>query len=146
MPTYSKPADNADEAREALRAFAHATRAINDPTDIYSILGAVTSGLASLAQALHQLGEFHDGPRSRWALVGDDHRAGRAASYQVSWELHRSAEMLQQVTDGVARAHEIEATIAYDPRRNAASANLAGTGRRLSDSVSEPLSGPGVSL
>jgi hypothetical protein len=32
----------------------------------------------------------------------------------VSWELHRAAEMVHQVAEGIDRAHEIEATIAYD--------------------------------
>ena len=48
----------------------------------------------------------------------DERRSARrpGASYQVSWELHRAAEMIHQVADGVDRAHEIEATIAYDIR------------------------------
>ena len=46
-------------------------------------------------------------------MNGDPH-AGRAASYRESWELHRAAEMIHQVAECVDRAHEIEATIAYD--------------------------------
>ena len=46
--------------------------------------------------------------------MNGDPNAGRAASYKVSWELHRAAEMVHQVAECVDRAHEVEATIAYD--------------------------------
>jgi hypothetical protein len=114
MPTFTNPNDDAEEAREALRGLAHATRSIADPTDIYPVLGSLTNGLASLAQALHQLGDFHDGPARKRTWSTNDARKGRSASYQVSWELHRAAEMLRQVADSIDRAHEVEATIAYD--------------------------------
>ena len=45
-----------------------------------------------------------------------DQREGRAASYKVSWDLHRAAEMLHQVAETIDHAHAVEATIAYDVR------------------------------
>ncbi|MGN6130483.1 MAG: hypothetical protein ACTHOK_09110 [Nocardioidaceae bacterium] len=114
MPTFTKPSLDADEAIEALRGLAHATRSIDDPTEIYPVLGSLSSGLASLEQVLHQLGQFHDDTVNRRALVTGDPRAGRAASYQVAWELHRAAEIVHQVAAGLDRAHEVEATIAYN--------------------------------
>lgn len=114
MPTFKDPAADADELREAVRGLAHATRSIEDPTSIYSVLGSISSALASLSQSLHQLGDFHDGPTRKQAWTNGDPNAGRAASYKVSWELHRSAEMVHQVAECVNRAHEVEATIAYD--------------------------------
>ena len=116
MPTFSDPANDADELREAARGLAHATRRIEDPQAVYSVLGSVSSALASLTQTLHQLGGFHDGPGTSAAWVAGDPHAGRAGSYRVSWELHRAAEMARQVADCVNRAHEIEAAIAYDVR------------------------------
>lgn len=62
---------------------------------------------------LHQLGDCHNGPATKTALMNGDPHAGRA-SYRVSWELQRAAEMIHQVAVTVDRAHEIEATIAYD--------------------------------
>ena len=62
MPTFNDPVADADELREAVRGLAHATRSIEDPTSIYSVLGSISSALASLSQSLHQLGDFHDGP------------------------------------------------------------------------------------
>jgi hypothetical protein len=109
-----RPHTHADEAREALRQLAHATRHVEDPTEIYPVLGELTNGLASLAQSLHQIADFHEGPAHKRAWVTGDARSGRAASYQVAWELHRAAEMVHQVATGIDRAHEVEATIAYD--------------------------------
>ena len=114
MPSFNDPVADADEFREAVRGLAHATRSIEDPTSIYSVLGSISSALASLSQSLHQLGDFHDGPSRKQAWMDGDLNAGRAASYKVSWELHRAAEMVHQVAECVDRAHEVEATIAYD--------------------------------
>jgi len=116
MPTFSDPVADADELREAVRGLAHATRSVDDPTAIYPVLGSISTALASLSQALHQLGDFQDGPTCKQAWMNGDAHAGRAASYGESWELHRAAEMIHQVAECVDRAHEIEATIAYDVR------------------------------
>jgi hypothetical protein len=116
MPTFSRASADAEEASEALRGLAHATQLIDDPTEIYAVIGSLSLGLACLEQALHQLRQFHDGPVHRRAGVTEDARTGRAASYQVAWELHRAAEIVHQVAAGLDRAHENEATIAYDPR------------------------------
>ena len=113
MPIYNDPVAKADELRETVRGLAHATRSIEDPTSIYSVLGSISSALASLTQSLHQLGDFHEGAATRTAWMNGEGQAGRASSYRVSWELHRAAEMLHQVADCVNRAHEIEATITY---------------------------------
>jgi hypothetical protein len=114
MPSLNDPVVDADELREAVRGLAHATLHIDNPTSIYPVLGAVSSALASLSQSLHQLGDFHDGPSRKQGWMNGDPNAGRAASYKVSWELHRAAEMVHQVAECVDRAHEVEATIAYD--------------------------------
>lgn len=114
MPTFNDPVADADELREAVRGLAHATRSIDDPTSLYPVLGALSSALASLSQSLHQLGQFHDGSTRKQAWMNGDANAGRTASYRESWELHRAAEMTHQVAECVDRAHEIEATIAYD--------------------------------
>lgn len=116
MPTFDRPRTHADEAHEALRQLAHATRHVEDPTEIYPVLGELSNGLASLAQSLHQIADFHEGPAHNRTWVTGDPRTGRAASYQVAWELHRAAEMVHQVAAGIDRAHEVEATIPYDVR------------------------------
>lgn len=116
MAIHNRPRTHADEAHEALRLLAHATRTVEDPTEIYPVLGELSNGLASLAQSLHQIADFHEGPARKRTWVTGDPRTGHAASYQVAWELHRAAEMVHQVAAGIDRAHEVEATIAYHIR------------------------------
>ncbi len=117
MPTSGGHSAHADEARDALRMLAHATRHLDDATEIYPILGALTTGLESLAQSLHQIGAFHEAPAFERTWASGNPRAWRAASYEVAWELHRAAEMVHQVATGLDRAHETEATIDYSPRK-----------------------------
>lgn len=98
-----------------MRALAHATRTIDDPADVYNVLGTMSQALASIGQMLHQLGAFHDNLQRRdiRPVVADSVRGRRSTSYQVSWELHRAAEMTRQVGAAVSHAHELEARIAY---------------------------------
>ena len=113
MPTFENPAADADEVQTALRALAHATRSIEDPRQIYSVLGSLTSAVASLSQSLHQIAAFHDGSPRRAAWVPESSAKARSASYRVSWDLHRAGEMLRQVGETIANAHEAEAILAY---------------------------------
>lgn len=115
MPTFNDPSADAAEARQALRGLAHATRAIEDPSTVYELLGAISQSLASLEQTLHQIASCHDNLRRRDVrpVVAESPRAGTAASYQVSWEVHRAAAMTHQVAAAIDHAHEIEARIAY---------------------------------
>ena len=135
MPTFSRPSVDADEALEALRGLAHATRSIGEPREIYAVLGSLSSGLASLAQVLRQLGQFHDRAIRQHARLTGDPCHGRAAVYQVAWELHRVAEIVHRVAAGLDRAHEVEATIAYHVRVVPTPAADKG-----------PAAGPGLSL
>ncbi|GAB2446919.1 hypothetical protein GCM10027062_30510 [Nocardioides hungaricus] len=112
MPTSENPAAAADQAQAALRALAHATRSVEDPRQIYSVLGSLTSAVASLSQSLHQVARFHDGAtKSVWAT--DHSPNGRAAAYQVAWELHRAGEMLHQIGECIANAHNAESSLTY---------------------------------
>ena len=116
MPTFEDPAARADEVQNSLRALAHATRLINDPRQIYSVLGSLTSAVTSLSQSLHQLAAFHDGAAAAGVWVAGDLRTGRAAAYQVSWELHRAGETLRQISEAIEHAHDAEAQITYVSR------------------------------
>lgn len=116
MPTFEDPVADADEAQRALRGLAHATRSIDDPRQIYPVLGSLTSAVASLSQSLHQIASFHDGPARKSTWVSTDSHTARSAAYQASWELHRSAEMLRHVVESIGHAHEAEATIDYSHR------------------------------
>lgn len=117
MPTFEDPAADASEAHTALRALAHATRSIDDLRQIYSVLGSLTSAIASLSQSLDQLAALHDDADTKGAWVADAYsHAGRAAAHQMSWELHRASDILHQVSESVASAHNAEAQITYTHR------------------------------
>lgn len=135
MPTFENPEVDANEVQAALRALAYATRRVEDPRQIYSVLGSLTAAVASLSQCLHQLGEAHDNPMRPASWAPSEGRAGRAAAYRVSWELHRAAEMLRQVGDVIAIAHSTESTITYIPRNTPARCEVPLRGK-----------GPGMSL
>lgn len=115
MPTFNDPTEDAEEARQALRGLAHATRNLADPSVVYDLLGVLSQAITSMAQTLNQIGGFHDNLKRRdiRPVVADSARTGNAASYQVSWELLRAAEMARQIAKTVDHAQEIEARIAY---------------------------------
>lgn len=113
MPTFDDAAADAHEVQTALRALAHATRAIDDPRQIYPVLGSLTSAVASLSQSMHQVAAFHDDRAKKSEWVPERSANARAASYRASWELHRAGEMLRQVGETIGHAHEAEAALAY---------------------------------
>ena len=131
MTTFNDPVADAAEVRESVRGLAHATRNVQDPTAIYDVIGSLSSALGSLAQTLQQLGATHDrlSATSGPVPIG---RNARATAYQVSWELHRAAEMVNQVAVTVDRAHELEAAITYDVHLPTAPVPAAGPERGLS--------------
>ena len=114
MPTFEDSSADAAEAQLALRGLAHATRSIRDPGELYSVLGSLSGAVRSFEQSLHQLAAFHDGARGPCAVVNDSPREGRAAGYQVAWELHRAGEIVRQLGRVIDHAHEVEATIGYE--------------------------------
>lgn len=115
MPTFDNPAADASEAEQALRGLAHATRRIEDPSQVYAVLGSLSRATASLSQSLHQLGSHHDKHGARAdATIVDPKQTG--AAYRVSWDLHRAGEMLASIQKSIDSAQQSEATIVYqDP-------------------------------
>ena len=111
MPTFEDPTADAAEVQFALRGLAHASRSIKNPAELYSVLGSLSGALSSLEQSLHQLASLHEGGRTSSTVVNGSRREGRAAGYQVAWELHRAGEMVRQVGRALDHAHEVEATI-----------------------------------
>lgn len=126
MPTFEDPAADADEARDALRGLARATRSMDDPRQIYSVLGSLTVAVASLGQSLQQLASFHHGDAKPSTWVPDDSGAGSAAAFEVSWELNRAADILQESLVSIVSAHSAEAQITYAHRDFPACADAPG--------------------
>ena len=78
MPTFYDPGADAGEASEALRGLAHATRTIEHPQDMYSVLGDLLSGVRSLRQVLDQLASAHASNRELAFDDYGDHASGSA--------------------------------------------------------------------
>lgn len=114
MPTSDSSTHTA-QTRESLRHLAHSSRRIEDPGELYDLLGDISLALNSMAQSLHQIARVHDTLEPGRARVAESARSGRATSYAVSWEVHRSAEILTQAASGIDRACQNEARISYAP-------------------------------
>ena len=77
MPT-SDSSTHAAQARESLRHLAHSSRRIEDPGELYDLLGDISLALNSMAQSLHQIARVHDhleppaAPASPKALAADE--------------------------------------------------------------------------
>jgi len=67
MPALENPAADTAEARKTLRGLAHATPRIDEPREIYAILGDLSAAAASLSQALHHLASVLDTQQRRAA-------------------------------------------------------------------------------
>jgi len=120
MPTFFDPAADADEAYQAMRALAHQTAAIDDPRQIYPMLGSLSAAVAALGQTLHQIARFHDTDEHHRVPRTDARRSEVGARHEVSWELHRAGEIMNHVAACIDRAHEVEGTIVHEPPTPAA--------------------------
>ena len=83
MPTFENMAGDADEVQTALHTLAHAPRSIDDPHEIYSVLASLTSAVASMSQALHQIAEHHNGRHHNAQWAPTDSPKARSATYRV---------------------------------------------------------------
>ncbi len=115
MPTFHEPVADADEAQEALRGLAHATRSIKDPTGAYRVLGSLSWAMTSLRQTLDQLAAFYDGPAHTAATVNGDRPAGAEHAARIAAELRDAAQHVRQVGGHVDQAWTIDGQVAYVP-------------------------------
>ena len=133
MPTFEDSSADAAEAQLALRGLAHATRSIRDPGELYSVLGSLSGALRSLEQSLHQLAAFHDGAKGPRAVVNDNPAGGSSRWLSGGLGAASSGRDRPPGGRGIDRAHEVEATIAYElgDSPGAARAGSSGCGHGL---------------
>ena len=55
MPTFYDPVADAEEASQALRGLAHASRDFTHPEDAYGVIGDLLAGVRSMQQSIQQL-------------------------------------------------------------------------------------------
>lgn len=113
MPTFYDPGADAGEASEALRGLAHATRTIEHPQDMYSVLGDLLSGVRSLRQVFDQLASAHASNRELAFDDYGDHASGSADALAAADELHQTATLIHQAEDRLNVAMSAAGRIAW---------------------------------
>lgn len=113
MPTFYDPVSDADEAAQALRGLAHASRSFDHPQDLYGVLGDLLSGVRSLRQVLDQLATAHTDQRSRAFDDAGDPDAGDRFALAAGDGLHQSATLIDQAEDHLDQAMTAAGRIAW---------------------------------
>jgi len=120
MRSYDNPAADANEAAEALRGLAHASRTFTDPADSYRVLGSLSTALASLQQSLDQLAAWHECNADRAAHDDGDHAAGRSDAVVAGEYLRGAAGSVRQAHGALNEAFNHNGRIAWQPSIDAA--------------------------
>ncbi|MCC6855300.1 MAG: hypothetical protein IT189_04490 [Microbacteriaceae bacterium] len=115
MPTFDNPLTDAEEANNALRGLAHATRTFENPADTYAVIGDLLGGVRSLRQVLHQLAAAHiTHSRTAHTDTGDT-QAGLRAAIAAADELHADSLLFDRVETHLDAASQHSGTIAWHP-------------------------------
>lgn len=115
MPTFYDPTADASEAAEALRGLTHASRRIDRPDDLYSIVGDLLAGTRSLSQVLDQLATAH---RSHQAHAFNDdgsHRIGATHAQAAAQALGQASRLLDHAEEILNTASQATGQIAWHP-------------------------------
>lgn len=115
MPTFHDPVADGEEARQALRGLAHATRAFDDPSETYPVIGDLLAGVRSLRQVLDQLANTHSLHRSQASNDDGDRAAGMAEALAAADELRHAAGIMGRVAADLDRASQHSGRIAWQP-------------------------------
>jgi hypothetical protein len=116
MPTVENPAANAEDADRALRALADATRSIPAPEDSYTILGALSSGLAAVEQSLDQLVTWHERTSSRAVDKTGDREAGGIYARAAAAELRETIDLIHRSNTRLGVAWGLNGRITWQPQ------------------------------
>ncbi|GAA0993265.1 hypothetical protein GCM10009563_08890 [Subtercola frigoramans] len=115
MPTFQDPVADSDEATQALRGLAHATRAFDDPADTYAVIGELLSGVRSLRQVLHQLAAAHITHHDRAHTDDGNPQVGTRAALAAADELQQASILIDAVEAHLDHASQHSGRIAWHP-------------------------------
>jgi len=115
MPTFSNPVEDATEAREAVRALAHASRAFADPADTYQMVGELLGTLRSLEQVLEQVAATHVRHQDKAFLDNGDRSGGLIEADAAARALRRASTLVGQAERAVNEASQHSGRIAWHP-------------------------------
>lgn len=113
MPTFYDPVSDADEASQALRGLAHASRSFEHPRDLYGVLGDVLSGVRSLRQVLDQLSTAHTERRPQAFDDAGSAEAGDMYALAAGDGLHETATLIDQAEGRLDEAMTAAGRIAW---------------------------------
>lgn len=120
MPTFQDPVVDGEEACQALRALAHATRSFDQPAETYVVVGDVLGGLRSLGQVLDQLASAHTCESSNPRAEGGDQWAGIEEAYAAASALRHASTLVARAEMAVDRASQHSGRIVWDSATPAA--------------------------
>jgi hypothetical protein len=121
MPTFEDPAADGEEARQALRGLAHATRAFEKPADTYAVIGDLLSSVGSLRQVLNQLATAHISHRTLARDDKGDLLTGARTAQSAAEELRQAAALIDQLESRLDSASQLSGRIAWSPAPSRAS-------------------------
>ncbi|SDG83338.1 hypothetical protein [Microbacterium pygmaeum] len=102
------------DASAAMKQLAHATIAIDDPADLYPLVGDLLGSLRSLVQVADQLAHAHMRHRGR-ARSDDDPALGGQEADETAWALVRVRELLDAAENATELASESAGQVAWLP-------------------------------
>lgn len=115
MPTFSNPVEDAAEAREAVRALAHASRAFANPADTYQVVAELLGTLRSLEQVLEQVAATHVRHQDKAFLDNGDRSGGLIEADAAARALRRASTLVGQAERSADEAAQHSGRIAWHP-------------------------------
>lgn len=113
MPTFQDPVVDGEEACQALRALAHATRSFDQPAETYAVVGEVLGGLRSLGQVLSQLASAHTSESAIPRAEDGNLEAGIEEAYAAATALRRASALVAGAELAVDRASQHSGRIVW---------------------------------
>ncbi len=115
MPTFNDPSADAAEARQALRGLAHTSMRIENPDELYGIVGELLGATRSLEQSLIQLGGASLTHQDRAAHDDGDRNLGAADAWAAGDALHQAARHVSEAETLLDQASGHLGRIAWQP-------------------------------
>ena len=115
MPTFFDSTADAAEASEALRGLAHASRAFDQPAQMYGVIGDLSLGMRSLRQVLDQIADVHERKAAHAFNDDGNHDAGVRDALAAAEELRQAASLVDRAYDRLAEGFIAAGRIAWHP-------------------------------
>lgn len=115
MPTFYDPVADAEEASQALRGLAHASRSFEHPEDAYGVIGDLLAGVRSLQQSIEQIAQRHRRHEGRAFDDAGDPAAGIRDAQLTADQLSSAATAVDAVEERLNAAMAAAGCIAWHP-------------------------------